>query len=468
MKLVTYFLVSSMSMVAFVLYAITLKEQFYPTILFLVNSKISFVLGLNFAVVLTFMTGKFFAYIFLGKLRDVEIELLTDRLKYYVMEVCLSFTTFRNDLSMPVFAQFLVLLFLKSFHWLSKSRLEYLEQILPITASQHARQITLMTSLLVADVVLCYYCLDYTIKHGKSVLILFGFEAGLLVLHVLSIISRYVIQVLDNHLPHGLTSKGLYIMILDLLHDALAFITYVCFFALVSSYYGLPLHIIRETWIAFTLFHRRLTSLAKYVRLMHNLEQRFPDATPEEIESAGDCLVCREGYGVDDKGKKLPCSHVFHLDCLRSWLQHQQTCPLCRADIPVNSALPTDAATDAEETPRGDAEVAATPLEPPTEPAPAEQTAPPPASTQEGANTTATAADASANITFLSSAPNVATAAPHVTQAMEFPAFYRCLQDVPICKATTLEPESALQVVPRVIPPPHSLALLRIHLIMMS
>ena len=31
--------------------------------------------------------------------------------------------------------------------------------------------------------------------------------------------------------------------------------------------------------------------------------------------------------------KKLPCGHIFHLECLRSWLLRQQTCPTCRIDI---------------------------------------------------------------------------------------------------------------------------------------
>ena len=31
--------------------------------------------------------------------------------------------------------------------------------------------------------------------------------------------------------------------------------------------------------------------------------------------------------------KKLPCGHIFHASCLRSWFQRQQTCPTCRMDI---------------------------------------------------------------------------------------------------------------------------------------
>lgn len=37
--------------------------------------------------------------------------------------------------------------------------------------------------------------------------------------------------------------------------------------------------------------------------------------------------------------KKLPCNHIFHTACLRSWFQRQQTCPTCRLNIlrPVNN-----------------------------------------------------------------------------------------------------------------------------------
>ena len=31
--------------------------------------------------------------------------------------------------------------------------------------------------------------------------------------------------------------------------------------------------------------------------------------------------------------KKLPCGHIFHTSCLRSWFQRQQTCPTCRLDV---------------------------------------------------------------------------------------------------------------------------------------
>jgi E3 ubiquitin-protein ligase synoviolin len=180
-----------------------------------------------------------------GKLRDVEVELLVDKLKYYIMDISLALTIFRNELNLGVLGQFLLLLFLKSFHWLAKARLDYLEQIHPVPILMHIRQTSLLIFLFICDLGLGYYCLDYTITKGKSVLILFGFELILLFLSVVNIFIRYILQITDNSLPNGLHSKGLYIMILDLIHDALAFVIYVCFFGLVFHYYGLPLHIVR-------------------------------------------------------------------------------------------------------------------------------------------------------------------------------------------------------------------------------
>lgn len=38
-------------------------------------------------------------------------------------------------------------------------------------------------------------------------------------------------------------------------------------------------------------------------------------------------------FGVITASKKLPCNHIFHTSCLRSWFQRQQTCPTCRLNI---------------------------------------------------------------------------------------------------------------------------------------
>lgn len=55
--------------------------------------------------------------------------------------------------------------------------------------------------------------------------------------------------------------------------------------------------------------HRRVTA---------NMDQRFPDATPEDLERSDNiCIICREEMTEASRNKKLACNHVFHLHCLR-------------------------------------------------------------------------------------------------------------------------------------------------------
>lgn len=46
--------------------------------------------------------------------------------------------------------------------------------------------------------------------------------------------------------------------------------------------------------------------------------------------------------------KKLPCGHVLHFACLRSWLERQQICPTCRATVVPAAQAPAGAAPVAQ------------------------------------------------------------------------------------------------------------------------
>jgi E3 ubiquitin-protein ligase synoviolin len=74
------------------------------------------------------------------------------------------------------------------------------------------------------------------------------------------------------------------------------------------------------------------------------MNDRFPDATTEDL-GLGDatCIICREEMS---SAKKLPCGHFFHVHCLRSWLERQQTCPTCRAPVLSPDNVPAANGTD--------------------------------------------------------------------------------------------------------------------------
>ncbi|GJT38370.1 retrovirus-related pol polyprotein from transposon TNT 1-94 [Tanacetum coccineum] len=48
----------------------------------------------------------------------------------------------------------------------------------------------------------------------------------------------------------------------------------------------------------------------------------------EEIDT---CAICYGEYEESKKIGKLQCGHLFHVDCLISWLSRKNSCPMCRA-----------------------------------------------------------------------------------------------------------------------------------------
>lgn len=64
----------------------------------------------------------------------------------------------------------------------------------------------------------------------------------------------------------------------------------------------------------------------------NSLARAAPQARSDRI-----CIICRDEMAAGQRGyKRIACGHCFHLHCLRGWVEHQQTCPTCRAPIAVN------------------------------------------------------------------------------------------------------------------------------------
>ncbi|KNA17876.1 hypothetical protein SOVF_075940 [Spinacia oleracea] len=51
--------------------------------------------------------------------------------------------------------------------------------------------------------------------------------------------------------------------------------------------------------------------------------------------SEGNCSICLEEFEMSHNVTKLTCSHIFHENCVISWIFHdrKETCPLCRSKV---------------------------------------------------------------------------------------------------------------------------------------
>ncbi|CDJ43734.1 zinc finger (C3HC4 RING finger) protein, putative [Eimeria tenella] len=113
-------------------------------------------------------------------------------------------------------------------------------------------------------------------------------------------------------------SKPAFMFYLDMVHDVLSLGIFLAFMLIFffTQPSRLPLYMTADILHVSKALYRRVLSFRKYRALSKNLDSRFPDATAEELEAADTCIICRDTLAPGSK--KLPCSHIFHIDCLRS------------------------------------------------------------------------------------------------------------------------------------------------------
>lgn len=128
--------------------------------------------------------------------------------------------------------------------------------------------------------------------------------------------------------------------------DFLKLAIYSTFFCVLFTFYGLPIHIMRDLFLTTRSFVKRLGALLRYRQAVRDMN-KYPDATAEELAREDTCIICREemrpwdpanpGQVERSRPKKLPCGHILHFGCLKSWLERQQVCPTCRSSVVMDT-----------------------------------------------------------------------------------------------------------------------------------
>ncbi|XP_071717204.1 uncharacterized protein [Rutidosis leptorrhynchoides] len=52
-----------------------------------------------------------------------------------------------------------------------------------------------------------------------------------------------------------------------------------------------------------------------------------------QTEMQWKCTICQEEYEGEEEFGKLECGHFYHLYCIKQWLMHKKTCPVCKVEV---------------------------------------------------------------------------------------------------------------------------------------
>lgn len=67
----------------------------------------------------------------------------------------------------------------------------------------------------------------------------------------------------------------------------------------------------------------------------HGVPEQVQQTLPtfSATEPAGSCAVCQEDYVQGEELLTLPCAHVYHKQCITTWMNTSKLCPICKYSI---------------------------------------------------------------------------------------------------------------------------------------
>lgn len=366
-----------------------------------------------------------------GPLRPIEVEHLSEKAWYAVLDTLLAMPSFREDVGGWLLTMFVLLLAGKVWGWIGEGRVDILEQQPPANPRLfHMRLASSLTVSVLFNIWMAWYCVDTVLANPRpGMMVIFTFEFTIQIVLSSFTLLRYCLAVAEIQVVKqqtyeaiearkleiraeraearqnetedgrpasaspvddepievdenevdipGWEDKRRWLFGLEVTTDFIKLLIYVVFLVVSITFNGLPMHIMRDVYLTFASFTKRVSDFLQYRRATSDMNTRYPDATTEEIQGDA-CIVCRENMFAweqpqpnaqarpvegqpapvptpahvrRDEGlraKKLPCGHILHLRCLKSWLERQQMCPTCRRPViatpPANAQAPAGAA----------------------------------------------------------------------------------------------------------------------------
>ncbi|XP_041643889.1 E3 ubiquitin-protein ligase AMFR-like isoform X2 [Cheilinus undulatus] len=289
------------------------------------------------------LVAKMIQYVVFGPLRVSEKQHLKDKFwnfifyKFIFIFGVLNVQTVEEVVMWCLW--FSALVFLHLMVQLCKDRFEYLSFSPSTPMNSHVRVLCLLVSLLLDCCGLAVVCGLLGASHGMHTLSFMAAECLLVTVRTGHVIMRYSIHLWDLNHPGTWESKGTYVYYTDFIMElAMLFLDLV---------HHIHMLLFGNIWLSMAslvifmqlryLFHevqRRVRRHKNYLRVINNMEARFAVATAEELAANDDdCAICWDSMLT---ARKLPCGHLFHNSCLRSWLEQDTSCPTCRKSLNIN------------------------------------------------------------------------------------------------------------------------------------
>ena len=294
---------------------------------------------INFCYCGLILFSKVIQGIIFGKLRALENQHIKDQFWNFIF---LKFIFIFGVLNLENLSDvvlwctwFSIIGFLSIHCQICKDRFEYLSFSASTPFRNHIKVLALLVFIKLACIGLIIASFTTQRSIGFSMSLFMIAESFGLTLRTLYVMTRYAVHICDIYNLAQWNNKGTMVYYIDFIFEisvvTIDFLHYLHMLVYGNFYLSMAsLVICMELKRLFFDLKRRMKRHSNYLRVIEKMERKFPWANDEELLNSDKCAVCWETL---DKARRLPCSHVFHHNCLRSWLEQDTSCPTCRKSL---------------------------------------------------------------------------------------------------------------------------------------
>ncbi|EEB07543.2 synviolin family ubiquitin-protein ligase Hrd1 [Schizosaccharomyces japonicus yFS275] len=376
MKFVLYLLASALLFGISVILCLYNSPNVYAATIMISQSPLHITIGLNVIMCLFFAVAHVLKTILFGTLQSFEVEHLYEQFWFTFAETCIAAVLFRETFGFIFFFLLSVFTLARVFHSICAFRTERTQiQFADHDWRMFSRMIFTYVTLFLLDVSIIYVCVSRTFKAHPQLSMMFLCEFLVLLIDLFTSVAKFWLHGIEARQPNQVwESKPIYVFRVEVIRDATRLAVYLFLFFFMFSYQSLPLYTLRQIYICTFSLVRRCKEHLRYRQATRNMDAMYPDATEEQLNSSDrTCTICREEMfrrdhppaetddvdspppGLNMTPKRLPCGHILHLNCLRNWLERQQTCPVCRRPVLNNDSRHTGKQTGLLVVPEGTA-----------------------------------------------------------------------------------------------------------------
>ncbi|XP_074646773.1 E3 ubiquitin-protein ligase AMFR-like [Tubulanus polymorphus] len=294
---------------------------------------------INMAYCCLILVGKTIQNMVFGELRVSEQQHIRDKFWNFVFYKFIFIFGVMNVQNMDEVVMwcgwFSVLGFLHLLSQLCKDRFEYLSFSPTTPKWTHIRVLMLLVGILILCGLLIAVCILIGIQTDFNTFAFMVAECVLLIINTLYVISRYSIHLFDISQEGVWENRSIYNYYTELIFELAAlsvdFAHHLHMLIWGNIFLSMAsLVICMQLRYLFYEFQRRIKRHKNYIKVVNSMEAKFPIATADDYSSTDDCAIC---WDKMEMARKLPCGHIFHSSCLRSWLEQDTTCPTCRMSL---------------------------------------------------------------------------------------------------------------------------------------